>query len=99
MRSVVLGLFVAAGLSLGWLAERPTWILRAQLRRELRELARFRRSTRQTAMRIEYDLRARELSALDRDQLGRELAACAVFLCSIDERIDATLDELHQLTR
>lgn len=80
----------------------PRWWRRAMLRRELKGHAQYRRRIRRTAERIEADLRAAQRGHpsavdLDREQLGRELAACAVLLVDVDAMIDHDLDQLDAL--
>lgn len=74
---------------------RPRWVRRAVLRRDLRALAAYRRRLRGFAADAERRYRAGDLA----DNVGRQLAACAVLLDDCDREIDRTLDALDAARR
>lgn len=75
----------------------PRWWRRWDLRRELRSMAAYRGRIRRHVGEVERALRAGHHPSVDRDQLGRELAALAVLMVDADDRIDHLLDQLTDL--
>lgn len=87
---IVGGYALATASLLSMLKNRPRWWRRAWLRRDLRNLAAYRRRLRNYSEQAEARYRAGSTD------VGRELAACAVLLVDCDEQIDRALDQLDQ---